>query len=210
MKIAVLGAGNVGGALGTGWAKKGHAVRFGVRDASDPKVKSVLQAAGPNAKAATLPEAIAFADVVVLTVPANTAEEVLRSAGDLAGKILLDCTNPLKPDLSGLILGLSTSQGEQIAKVAPGARVVKIFNSTGFDNMADSHYPDGPVSMFYCGDDASAKEVAAELASDLGFEPVDSGPLTSARLLEPLSLLWITLSYKQKLGRGIAFRLIKR
>ena len=210
MKIGVLGAGNVGGTLGTGWAKKGHSVMFGVRDASDAVFKSVVQAAGSNASAGSVPEAAAFGEVVVLATPWPAAQEALRSAGNLSGKILLDCVNPLKPDLSGLAVGFTTSAGEQIAGWAAGARVVKIFNTTGFDNMAAPRYPEGAASMLYCGDDAGAKTVAAKLAADLGFDPVDAGPLVNARLLEPYALLWIQLAYKQGLGRNFAFRLIRR
>ncbi len=210
MKIAVLGAGNVGGTLGSAWAKKGHAVMFGVRNPSDPKVKSLLGAAGANAKAGGVAEAAAFGEVVTLATPWATTQEALRSAGSLSGKILLDCTNPLKPDLSGLTIGFTTSAGEQVAGWAPGARVVKIFNTTGFENMAAPVFSEGAACMLYCGDDTEAKAVAGKLAGDLGFDPVDAGPLASARLLEQQAMLWIHLAYKQGLGGKFAFRLMRR
>jgi len=210
MKLAILGAGNVGGTLGKGWAKKGHTVVFGVRDAADAKVTALLKDSGPNARAATVREAAAFAEVVALTVPWNAAQDALRSAGNLSGKVLLDCTNPLKPDLSGLALGLDTSAGEQVAGWAPEARVVKIFNTTGFGNMANPRYQEGAAIMMYCGDDKDAKKFAAALAADLGFDPLDAGPLTMARLLEPYAMLWISLALKQGLGGNFAFRLMRR
>ena len=210
MRIAIIGAGNVGGTLGTGWARRGHEVIFGVRDASDPRLKELLSRAGGKARAAGVKEAAAAAEVVALTVPWPAAQDALRSAGDLRGKILLDCTNPLKPDLSGLTVGYTASGGEQVAGWAPGARVVKIFNTTGFPNMANPEYPEGRSMMLYCGDDPAAKKVAAQLATDLGFEPYDVGSLAEARLLEPFALVWIHLAVLQKMGTQFAFRLMRR
>src|SRR6059036_1633026 len=120
MKIAVIGAGNVGGTLGTAWANRGHEVVFGVRDAADPKLKELLARAGGKARAASVKDAAAAAEVAALTVPWPAAQDALRSAGDLRGKILLDCTNPLTPDLSGLTVGSTTSGAEQVAAWAPG------------------------------------------------------------------------------------------
>jgi predicted dinucleotide-binding enzyme len=210
MKIAIIGAGNVGGTLGAAWANRGHEVVFGVRDAAEPKLKELLARAGGKARAASVKDAAAAAEVAALTVPWPAAQDALRSAGDLRGKILLDCTNPLKPDLSGLTVGSTTSGAEQVAAWAPGARVVKIFNTTGFSNMANPEYREGRSMMLYCGDDAQAKKVAAELAAGLGFEPYDVGPLTEARLLEPFALVWIHLAVVQKMGTGFAFRLMRR
>ena len=210
MKIAVIGAGNVGGTLGKGWAKKDHEIVFGVRDASDPKLKELLEATGAKARAASVKEAVTNAEVVVLTVPWGAVQDALKNAGDVRGKVLLDCTNPLKPDLSGLLVGGNTSAGEQVAAWAPGARVVKIFNSTGAPNMGNPVYPDGPSMMLYCGDDAAAKSTAARLATDLGFAVFDFGPLSEARLLESLALIWIHLAVRQKMGTDFAFRLVRR
>lgn len=204
MRIGIVGAGSVGSALGRGWARAGHEVRYGVRAPGSSKV------ADPDAPVGTVAEAAAFAEVLVLAVPWGGAESAVRAAGDLAGKVLLDCTNPLLPNLGGLAVGHTTSAGEQVAGWASGARVVKIFNTTGANNMADPRYGGEGVTMFYCGDDPGAKEVAARLAADLGFEPVDAGPLAAARLLEPLALLWISLAYRQGLGREIAFKLLRR
>jgi 8-hydroxy-5-deazaflavin:NADPH oxidoreductase len=210
MKIGIIGAGNVGGTLGLGWAKRGHEVVFGARDCADPKLKELLASAGGRAKAASVRDAAVVSDVVVLTVPWPAAEDALKNAGDLRGKILLDCTNPLKPDMSGFTHANTTSGTEQVAAWATGARVVKIFNTTGFDNMAAPVYPEGSSVMLYCGDDAEAKKVAGQLAGDLGFDAVDAGPLREARLLEPFALVWIHLAVFQKMGRNFAFRLMRR
>src|SRR5262245_27309628 len=209
MRIGIIGAGQVGGTLGRGWAAKGHQVTYGVRDPKAANVGEVLKGTGHGAKAATVAEAASQAEVVVLTTPWDAVQEALRSAGTLSGKVLLDCTNLLKPDLSGLTVGHTKSAGEQVAEWAPGAMVVKIFNTTGFGNMADPKYPEGAPTMFYAGDDPAAKAVAAGLATDLGFDAVDAGPLANARLLEPFGMLWIYLAVLGGQGRDIAFRLMR-
>jgi len=210
MKIAIIGAGNVGGILGAAWANRDHEVIFGVRDTADPKLEELLARAGSKARVTTVTDAAAAAEVVALTVPWPAAQDALRSAGDMRGKILFDCTNPLKPDLSGLAIGYTTSGAEQVAAWAPGARVVKIFNTTGFPNMANPEYREGRSMMLYCGDDGQAKRVAAQLAAELGFDAYDVGPLTEARLLEPFALVWIHLAVLQKMGTNFAFRLMRR
>ena len=203
MKISILGAGNVGGTLGAGWVKRGHDVVFGLRD---PKKGD----ASTTAKVASVMEAAQSSEIVVLAVPWNAVPDAVRSAGDLKGKIILDATNPVLPDFSGLDTAPGTSGAEKVATLAPGVPVVKVFNTTGYPNMANPDYNGQPATMFYCGDDAGAKSTASGLARDLGFEPVDAGPLSQARLLEPLALLWITLALKQGLGVNFAFKLIRR
>jgi len=210
MNIAVIGAGNVGSVLGTSWSKKGHSVVFGVRNTQDPKFASLLKEAGNNARAASVAEAAKSAEVVVLATPWPAARDAIKSAGDLRGKVFLDCTNPLKSDLSGLETAAGISAAEQIATWASGARVVKIFNTTGSHNMENPRYPDGPITMLYCGDDTNAKKTAAQLATDLGFDPVDAGALTAARWLESFAMLWIHLALHQKFGVNFAFRLVRR
>ena len=208
MKIAIIGTGSVGSALGRGLAEAGHEVVFGVRDTGKPEVGRLVEDTG--ARAASVAAAAAGAEVVVLAMPWGAAQDVIRTAGGLSGKIVLDCINPLKPDLSGLDAGGSRSAAEQVAAWAPGARVVKIFNSTGANNMANPVYGDDRATMLYCGDDEGAKEVAARLAADLGFEPVDAGPLSAAYLLEHFAMLWIHLAYGKGMGRNFAFKLVRR
>ena len=208
MRIAVIGAGSVGKALGSGWAAKGHEVRYGARDPASPKLRAAL-AETRGAVASRIDEAVRWAEAVVLATPWQGTEEALRAAGDFAGKPLLDATNPLTPRFE-LALGHTDSGGEQVQRWAPAARVVKIFNSTGWENMADPVYPGGHAAMVYCGDDAAAKAVAARLAADLGFEPLDLGGLADARVLEPAAMVWIKLAIVQRMGRGIAFGLLRR
>jgi len=204
MRIAIIGAGNVGKALGGKWAASGHEVRYGVRDPADPKYKGL--------PAATVPEAAHGAGVVAIATPWSATEAAVRSAGDLAGKLVLDCTNPLAVGPSGLMLsvGHSISGGELVARWGKGAAVFKTLNQTGFGNMADSNgYPLRPV-MFFAGDDATRRPEVISLLEDLGFEPIDAGPLSNARLLEPLAMLWIDLASKRGQGRDMAFALMRR
>jgi len=210
MRIAIIGAGNVGGTLGTAWAAKGHEVSFGVRHPSSAKVQALVSAAGNRARAVSLRDAAAAAEVVVLATPWNAAEAALKEGGDLSGKVVIDATNPLKSGLSGLAIGHSTSAGEQVAGWAPRARVVKAFNTIGAAHMADPRFGTQRASMFICGNDTGAKTTVAGLASELGFDPVDCGPLTQARLLEPLAMLWISLAYAYGAGPNIGFALLRK
>ncbi len=210
-KIAIFGAGSVGSALGRGWAKVGHSVFFVVRggsEKSDARLGALLRETG--AQSGTASEGVAFADVVVLALPWEATEAALGGAGDLSGKVVLDATNPLLPNFAGLIVPPAGSGGQQVAVWAPGAHVVKIFNSTGANNMANPAYGEGAAAMFYAGDDGVAKRAAHGLATDLGFDAVDAGPLAASARLESLALLWITLAYAQGQGREFAFRLMKR
>jgi predicted dinucleotide-binding enzyme len=209
MNIAGIGTGNVGGTLGAGWAKKGHQVTFGSRDPNSVKVQDLLKSAGLNAQAATMSEAVAGAEVVVLATPWPATEQVIRSVGNLAGKVLVDATNPIGPGMQ-LTVGTTSSGAEQIARWAAGARVVKAFNTTGWENMADPIYGGESSAMFICGDDAEAKATVTRLAEDLGFEVADIGTLTMARHLEPLALVWINLAMVQGWGRNFAFKVVKR
>jgi predicted dinucleotide-binding enzyme len=145
----------------------------------------------------------------VLTVPYGALQATIAGLGDLAGKVLLDCTNPVGPGFNSSAPP-GGSAGQQVAQWAPGARVVKIFNTTGFNIMLDPRFGSESATMFYCGDDASAKRAAASLASELGFEPLDAGPLAQARLLEQLALLWISMAMAHGHGRDMAFRMLKR
>lgn len=211
MKIAIIGSGNVGSALGKRWAAAGHQVLFGSRDPQSEKLQTLVKTIGPNAYAGSIHMVTVHADVIVLATPwGDATAEAIRSAGDLAGKILIDATNPLNPGLQGLALGLTTSGGEQVAAWAPGARVVKAFNTTGAGNMLDPNYNGQAVTMFICGDADEAKAVVAGLASEIGFDVVDIGLLSMARELEPLAMLWVRLAYVQGLGPNIAFKLLKR
>lgn len=212
MKIAVIGSGNVGGTLGRRWAENGHEVFFGVRDVHDAKVQTLLAAAKGRAKAVSVAEAIKAATVVVLATPWDAVQKVLETSGDLTSKIVVDCTNPLvfADGTLKLTIGFTTSGGEQVAQWAKGAKVVKSFNTTGWENMANPTYGDQAATMFLCGDDADAKKVVMELIENLGFEACDTGGLLMARYLEPTAMVWILMGRMQGKGADFAFKILTR
>ena len=205
MRIAIIGAGKVGAALGRGWTRHRHTVTYGVRD---PAAKAEALAQG-GAQVALPRPAVEWSDVVVLATPWAATREATESLGDFGGRPLLDATNPIGPGLTNAAPG-GSSGGELVQAWAPTARVVKIFNTTGAENLAAPVYGNEPTTMLYCGDDEAACSVAAKLATDLGFDAVSVGPLRNARLLESLALLWITLAAGQAPNRGIAFKLLRR
>ncbi len=213
MKLGIIGAGNVGGTLGTAWAQKaGHDIFFGVTNPQSDKTQALLRTLGGKARAGTAAQAAAFGDTIVLTVPWTAADAAIRSMGDLAGKIILDATNPLTrgADGIGLAIGHSTSAGEKVQEWAKGAAVFKTLNTTGFGNMANPVYGGVKSVMFVVGDDAAQKPKVVELVAALGFDVIDAGPLRNARLLEAHAMLWIDLALQRGLGRDWAFARVKR
>lgn len=208
MKIAIIGTGHVGKALGAAWAKANYEVIFVPRDAESAEARS-LQNLGGKITISSAALAASAADVVVLAIPWPAVKEAVQEIGShLSGKVLIDCTNPVKD--WPLLDHSEGSGGEQVARLVPAAKVVKAFNSTGFDNMQNPNYPDGRATMFYAGDDAAAKKTVHELVNAVGFEALDAGGLVQSQALEVLASFWGTLAYGQKLGRGIAFRLMRR
>lgn len=209
MQIAIIGSGNIGGGLGRAWRRAGHAVTFGARDVEEPELVALCEETG--ATAASVAQAVRGAEVVTLAMPYGALDDVIAQTGDLAGITVIDCTNAVTrgPDGMTLQFGHTTSSGEQVQAKLPKAHVVRSFNAQGAENLANPVYGGTAASNFFCGDDARAKEVVAKLVADVGFEPIDAGPLVNARLLEPLMLLWIATS--RTLGtRDIAFKLLRR
>lgn len=206
--IAILGAGNVGIALARAWIERGESIVFGVP--TPDKYRAAVAALGASATIGDTASAIEAADVVVLATPFAAALDIARSVADWNGRILVDATNPLAPGLAGLSVGTTTSGAEQIAAAARGARIVKAFNTTGAENMADSRYPGGAVFMPVCGDDAEARSSVIALASLIGFDAVDCGDLKSARYLEPFAMTWIHMAIKLGHGRSFAFARLRR
>lgn len=209
MQIAVIGTGSVGGTLGRRWAELGHAVRFGARDPGDADAKAMVAAIKGEARLVGVLEAVKGAEVVVLATPYGANAAAIASAGSLAGKILIDVTNPIGPTGS-LALGLATSGAEEVALLAKGARVYKAMNQVGFEIMADPTFAAGKAVMFVAGDDPEGKRIVLDLVSALGFEAIDAGELAIARLLEPYAMLWIHLMARRKMGRRFAFGLMRR
>jgi len=212
MKLAIIGAGNVGGTLGTAWANKGgHEIFFGVTNPQSDKTQALLRPLGGKAHAGSAAEAAAFSDVIVLTTPWQAAEAAIRSMGDLAGKIILDATNPLAmgPDGLELEIGHAISGGEKVQGWAKGASVFKTLNTTGFGNMAEPIFHGVKSVMFVAGDDAANKPKVMDLVGGLGFEMIDAGPLRNARLLEAHAMLWIDLALQRGQGRDWAFAILR-
>lgn len=204
MKIGIIGAGNVGGALGARWAHLGHEVVYGVRQPDNERTRAVVDASGPNARATATAEAAAFGEVVVLAIPYAALAGTLPSLGNLAGKVVIDAINNAGPTAG------STVVAAEVAAGLPGARVVKAFNTMGSNIMADTGFGALHADNYICGDDVQARAVAADLSRQLGFEVVDAGTLANAGLLEGLARLWIDLVYRQGMGRDIAFKLLRR
>jgi 8-hydroxy-5-deazaflavin:NADPH oxidoreductase len=208
MSIAIIGAGNVGMALAQALVGRGESVVFGVPDPDKYRVAAANL--GARARIGPTAAAVAAGELVILAVPYAAAQGVAREIADWRQKILVDATNPIAPKLAGLSLGTGTSGAEQIAAAARGARVVKAFNTTGAENMADSAYAAGRIFMPVCGDDAEARARVLALASLLGFDAVDCGELKAARYLEPFAMTWIHLALKMGHGRRFAFARMTR
>ena len=211
MNIGIIGSGGMGGGLGKLWAAKGHSILFS--DAHDAAhLPALVQAAGPTARAGSPAEAAQFGDVVLLTVrwpDVNSALDGL--AAHLAGKTLISCINPFKPDFSGLEIGTTTSGAQEVAKLVPGANVVEcLFVSGTVVNSPTREYEGQPPTVFYCGDDALANSHVAQLLTDIGAEPQDAGPLDRARYLEPYNMLIMMLGQQTGWKTDFALKLLKR
>lgn len=187
MQIAILGAGRVGQVLGRRFAWAGHHVWHGVRSPGDVKYAGVVQ---PRIALTGIPEAVAEATLVVLATPWAAAVSAVAAAGDFAGRVLVDATNPVG---GGLILthGTTDSGAEQVARWAPSARVVKAFNTVGVEVMANPDFDGRRAFLPVCGDDAAACAQVCDLARGIGFDPVRIGALVRARVTEPAAVLWI-------------------
>jgi predicted dinucleotide-binding enzyme len=206
MNITIVGSGQVGRALGGGWRKAGHAVTFATREPGGGKAAELRQ---QGFTVVPLAGAASAAGAIVLAVPWHAVEATIRALMPVAGTLLIDCTDPLA-SARRLAVGFDNSGGETVARLAAGARVVKAFSTTGAANMADSRYPGGKLMMAIAGDDAAGKQTVMALAAELGFDPLDTGPLAMCRYLEPLAMIWINLAYTQGLGPGIGFALLRR
>jgi len=197
----------VGQALGSGWKKAGHEIFYGVRHPQDDKSRA-LQANGTG-RVMTNAEAVRSADVTVLSTPWNGTQAAIRACGDLQGKIVIDCTNPLNANLA-LDRGFTTSGGEQVAQWAKGAQVFKTMNQVGYALMDHPAFPSGQKPVMFVAGDGAGKESVLQLVADLGFEAIHAGDLTYARLLEPYAALWIHLAVFRDIGRDFAFGLLRK
>jgi len=210
MRIGILGSGLMGGKLGTIFARAGHQVVFSYARTQE-KLKKLARAAKGDARAGTPSEAARDADALLLAVHWSRVDDVLKQAGDLSGKVIVTCSLPMNADDTGLVIAHSSSGAEELAKKARKAKVVSAFNTVpsevlfgvfGAKGKAKAKKPD----LVYCGDDEDAKKVAARLIRDVGFDPVDAGPLRIARYTEPFALLVAQLAYEGDGGPELAYR----
>jgi predicted dinucleotide-binding enzyme len=209
VRIGIVGTGKMADGLGRQLAAKGHHVMYGSRD---PNKSSKVTDASPSADVRTTNEAASFGEVVAFVVPGVVVLDAVNAAGSLTGKTVIDCTNPIQwaPGGPQLGFGEATSAAEEIAKVAPGAIVIKAFNT----NFAQLTLAGGEVrgqkaDSFYCGDDSSAKETVAQLARDVGFEPVDVGALNMARFLEAYAVILIQLMRRPDGSRNMGYKILR-
>src|SRR5256712_4326936 len=208
MRIGILGSGLMGAKLGTIWARAGHEVVFSYAR-SEQKLKKLAREAQGNARAGTPGEAAREADALLLAVHWSRIDDVLHQAGDLSGKVIVSCSLPMNADDTDLVIAHTSSGAEELAKKVPKARVVSAFGTVPsevlydvFERRRNATKP----SLVYCGDDPKSKKIAAALIRDVGFDPVDAGPLRIARYTEPFTLLIAQLAYEGDDGPELAYR----
>jgi len=208
MRVGILGSGLMGGKLGTLFARAGHEVVFSFARSND-KLKNLARDAQGNARAGTPGEAAEDSDALLLAVHWSRIDDVLKQAGDLSGKVILTCSLPMDVTNTKLIVANTTSGGEELAKKVSRAHVVSAFGTVPSEvlfGVFESKRKSTRPSLVYCGDDQSAKDVAAKLIHDVGFDPVDAGPLRIARYTEPFGLLVGQLAYEGEGGPELAYR----
>ena len=210
MRIGILGSGLMGGKLGTILARAGHDVVFSY-SRSERKLKRLAREARARARAGTPREAAVNADAVLLAVHWSRVADVLKQAGDLSGMVIVTCSLPMNADDTKLAIAHTSSGAEALAKKVRNADVVSAFGTVPsevlFDVFDAKRRTRRRPSLLYCGDDGDAKGVAASLIRDVGFEPVDAGPLRIARYLEPFTLAIAQLAYEGDEGPQIAYRI---
>ena len=208
MRVGILGSGLMGGKLGTLFARAGHEVIFSYARSKE-KLKQLARDARSDARAATPSEAAEAADAILLAVHWSRIEDVLNQAGDLSGKVIVTCSLPMNAQNTALVVAHSASGAEALAKRVPRARVVSAFNTVPSEvlfGVYGARRRAAKPSLVYCGDDSSSKGLAAELIRDVGFDPVDAGPLRIARYTEPFALLVAQLAYEGNGGPELAYR----
>lgn len=213
MRIGILGTGDVGKALGAAFLALGHDVKMGAREAPNEKATAWVKSAGARASAGTFADAAEFGEIVVLASLGVANKQVLAAAGPdrLRGKVLIDATNPLDFSTGAprLAVGHTDSGGEEVQRLAPGALVVKAFNTVGNALMFRPELPGGPPDMFICGDDEGAKKKVAGILTDFGWGVIDLGGIEASRYLEPMCIAWVVHGLRTNTWMH-AFKLLKK
>jgi len=208
MRIGILGSGLMGGKLGTIFARAGHEVVFSY-SRSDAKLKKLAREAKGKSRAGTPREAAQDSDALLLAVHWSRVNHVLKQAGDLSGRVIITCSLPMNLNDTRLVISGTSSGAEALAKKLPAARIVSAFNTVPSEvlfNVFAARRKRTRPSLIYCGEDSKAKKIAARLIQDVGFDPVDAGPLRIARYTEPFALLVAQLAYEGKGGPEVAYR----
>ena len=208
MRVGILGSGLMGGKLGTIFARAGHEVVFSYAR-SERKLERLAREAGARAQPGTPREAAQGADALLLAVHWSRVRDVLKQAGGLSGKIVVSCSLPMNADDTALVVGHTSSGAERLARMIPKARVVSAFNTIPSEvlfGVFGARRRAIRPSLLDCGDDLRSKGIAAGLIRDVGFEPVDLGPLRMARYTEPFALLVAQLAYGGRQGPELAYR----
>lgn len=209
MKIGIIGSGNMGGALAKLWSDKSHSIL--ITSTSPEQTQAVAKSIGKNVVTGSTADAVSYGDVVVFAFPYESLNDVIGKGGSFKNKIIIDLINPLTPDVKGLLIGFTTSAGEEIEKLIPDAKVVKAFNTISAAVIKSGNIKFNGIAsdVYFCGNDENSKLIVKKLIQDIGFEAVDSGPLTNARYLEPISEFIIQLAILG-MGDDIAVKVLRR
>jgi len=205
LKIAIIGAGNVGGALALGWARAGHEIIIGAKNPSSDKVKKVLTQ-NSQIKVKSVNEASKEAEVILIAASASAVPDISKSLGDVKDKIIIDAMNSIAVDSAGY-----QNSFEALKSLTNCENIVKCFNTTGFENMINPKYGNITADMFVAGNSIKGKQIATKLAKEIGFaECYDFGGDHRVEMLEQLAMMWVNLALIQKQGRNIAFKVLKK
>ena len=201
MNIAILGAGNIGRTLGKKWAAAGHAVTFGVRNPADPKYQAVVDHTGGESSLATLAEAAAAGEVIVLAIPGGAVDDFTAAHGEtLSGKIILDATNRVgAAELNNFAV---------VTAAAPDAKLYRAFSTLGWENFETPEFSGQQVDLFYCGDDGDSQAIVEALIAEVGLQPVYVGGREQIGVVDGLTRLWFALAFQQDYGRRLAFKML--
>jgi predicted dinucleotide-binding enzyme len=204
LRVAVLGAGHIGGTLGKKWAEAGHSVAFGVSNPNGDKAQAVRDELGDKVTIGSVEDALASADVVLMAVPGGAMDETITgNAAQLDGKTIIDAANRIGG--GGAANSFTTLKAQ-----TPNAHIYRAFNTYGWENFADTTYNDGPADLFYCGPEGESLAMVEQLITDVGLHPMRLGGVDQVDLVDAVLRLWFALASGQQMGRHLAFKVLTR